>query len=77
MNAARARAVRFTQERMFENICMMKKIRVGANTMKYVWAAKWSQHDVHAIQERQRSVLTNQCLGKDTNAEPPGRGSWN
>ena len=30
--------------------------------------------DVHAIQER-HSVLTNQCLGKETNAEPLGRGT--
>jgi hypothetical protein len=31
----------------------------------------------HAIKERQRpvSVLTNQCLGKETNTEPPGRGA--
>jgi hypothetical protein len=28
----------------------------------------------HAIQER-HSVLTNQCLGKETNAEPLGRGT--
>ena len=33
-----------------------------------VWAAGWSRQD-HAIQER-HSVLTNQCLGKETNAEP-------
>jgi hypothetical protein len=25
------------------------------------------------IQESQRSVLTNQCPGKEMNAEPPGR----
>jgi hypothetical protein len=38
-----------------------------------VWAAGRSQDRGHdAIQ---RSVLTNQCLGKETpNAEPPGRG---
>jgi len=34
-----------------------------------------NQDHGHAIQERQRSVLTNQCLGKETNAEPPGRGT--
>jgi len=27
------------------------------------------------IQESRRSVLTNQCFGKETNAEPPGRGN--
>jgi len=27
------------------------------------------------IQESRRSVLTNQCFGKETNAEPPGRGT--
>src|SRR6266850_303035 len=30
---------------------------------------------VPAIQERQHSVLTNQCFGKETNAESPGRGT--
>src|SRR6267142_2197961 len=36
-----------------------------------------SQDHGHAIQERQRSVSvpTNQCLGKETNAEPPERGT--
>jgi hypothetical protein len=29
----------------------------------------------HDIQERQHSVLTNQCLGKEMSAEPPGRGT--
>jgi hypothetical protein len=54
---------------MFENICMMKKIRVG--WMQWAceqnvcqWAAGRSHG--HAIQERQLecSVLTNQCLEK-------------
>ena len=27
------------------------------------------------IQESRCSVLTNQCLGKEMNAEPPGRGT--
>ena len=33
------------------------------------------KHYGHAIHERQRPVLTSQCLGKETNAEPPGRGT--
>jgi len=40
-----------------------------------VWATGQSQDHGHAIQERQCSVLTNQCLGKEKNAEPPGRGT--
>jgi hypothetical protein len=40
-----------------------------------VWAAGRSQYHGHAIQEGQRSVLTNQCLGKEMDAEPPGRGT--
>jgi len=55
----------------------MKKIRVGvdATSVRNVWAAERSQDHGHAIKERRRSVLTNQCLGKETNAEPPGRGT--
>jgi hypothetical protein len=47
----------------------------GCNANKNVWAVGQSHGYGHAMQERQRSVLTNQCLGKDTNAEPPGRGT--
>jgi hypothetical protein len=34
-----------------------------------------NQDHGHVIQERQRSVLTNQCLEKEMNAEPPGQGT--
>ena len=29
----------------------------------------------HVLQERRHSLFTNQCLGKETNTEPPGRGT--
>jgi hypothetical protein len=38
-----------------------------------VWAAGQSQDHDYAIQERQHSVLTNQCLGNGTNVELPGQ----
>ena len=71
VNAASARTVRFMTERMMmlANICLMKKIRVGVITMRSGLQTKGSQDHGHAIQERQGSMLTNQCLGKETNAE--------
>jgi hypothetical protein len=48
-------------------------VGAGAMSVRNVWAAERSQDHGHAIHERRRSVLTNQCLRKETNAEPPGR----
>jgi len=50
----------------------MERIRVGVDAMSLGacernvsgWAAGRSQDHDHAIKERQRSVLTNQCLEK-------------
>jgi hypothetical protein len=60
---------------MFENIHM---IRVDVDTIsvrtKRLGCMRSHDHG-HGIQESQRSVLTNQCLGKGMNAEPPGRGT--
>ena len=62
---------------MFENICMMKKIRVGVDAMsvrtKCLGCRAESSRSCMAMPYK--SVLTNQCLGKETNAEPPGRGT--
>ena len=50
-------------------------MQCGYEQERNVWAAGWSQVHGPAMQERQCCVLTNQCLGIETNAEPPGQGT--
>jgi len=58
---------------MFENI---EKVPSGRDAMSVrTKRLGHGQDHGHAIQERQCSVLTNQCFGKETNAELSARGT--
>jgi hypothetical protein len=64
---------------MFEDIWVVKNIRMGVDErggkkcLGLQDGVKVMANMV--IQKCQRAVLTNQCLGKETNAEPPGPSS--
>jgi hypothetical protein len=72
------------QKRMFENICMMKKIRVGVSAMgvrtKCRGCRAESSRSCMAMPYKKDNTLCSPTSAlknnpKDTNAEPPGRGT--
>ena len=52
---------------------MMKKICVSVDAMRVRTKRQGCRAESRSRMSYKKDVLTNQCLGKESNAEPPGQ----